>query len=151
MTTLTEKRHAGSFIISEQDNYGSRDEITVSNVNGDTEMVLEAGTVLGKITNDNTDSLGADGDYVPLKEGQTDGSQTAAGILFGELTLAAGASAKAVNFKRLGQVRKSDLTWPSTYNDADITAALAVLAAAPYLIIARDSATEVDTFLEANS
>lgn len=149
MTTLTEKRHAGSFIISEQENFGSRDEITVTNLNGNTTMSLEAGQVLGLIggadgdTKTNTDSLGAVGDYVPYNSGQTDGSQVAAGILFGELVLVAGATAKATNFVRLGQVRKSDLT--DLDNDA-----IEALSAAPYLITFRDGLTEIDTYIEAN-
>lgn len=149
MTTLTEKRHAGSFVISEQENFGSRDEITVTNANGDTAMNLEAGQLLGLIggadgeTKTNTESLGAVGDYVPYNPDQNDGSDVAAGILFGELVLAAGATAKAVNFARLGQVRKSDLTGL----DGD---AVTALSAAPYLITFRDGLTDIDTFIEAN-
>lgn len=43
MATLTEVRHAGGFLISEEDNYRSRDKVTVTAEN------LKAGTVLGRI------------------------------------------------------------------------------------------------------
>lgn len=141
-TSITERRHAGSFVVSEQEGFMSRDEITVTNLNADPDgddLKLEAGTVLGVITagNSNSDSLGAEGDYAALLETQTDGTQTAAGILYGELILAPGETKKVAIISRLAEVRISDLTWPSTYDDANITAALAILAASPYFIIGR--------------
>lgn len=137
MVTLTETFHAGTFIVNELDNFQSRKEVTLSNANGETDVIFEAGSVLGKITNDNSDSLGADGSYVAIKKGQTDGSQTAAGVLYNEVILAAGATQKVTLMVHECVVRLSDLVWPSDFDSGDKTTALATLAGTPYFIQAR--------------
>ena len=68
---LTEKRHAGDFILSEGDGNFSRDNVTI--VSG--ASVLEAGTALGKIT--------ASGKYGVYDNAAVDGRQAVAAVLYG--------------------------------------------------------------------
>ena len=67
---LTESTHAGEFLLAEANGTISREEVTIAAAAG----ALAAGTVLGKIT--------ASGKYVAYNNGASDGTQTAAGILF---------------------------------------------------------------------
>ena len=107
MAVLTEKLHAGAFIVSEEDNRYSRDAIIVASGAGK----LVAGTVLGKIT--------ASGKYIPALAGASDGSQNVAGVLFDGVD-ATSADAQGVIVNRVAQVRLADLTV-----DASLTATVA--------------------------
>lgn len=74
MATLTEKTHAGEFILSELDGAGSRSNVTL--LGGTTNSgKLYPGTVLGKLT--------VGGKYVPSPATGADGSQTGVAILIG--------------------------------------------------------------------
>jgi len=71
MTILTESVRAGEFIVAEANGTISREEIIIAAAAG----ALKAGTVMGKIT--------ASGKYVAYANGAADGSEVAAGILYG--------------------------------------------------------------------
>ena len=123
MTSLTEFPHDGSFLLSLDDTGNlSRDNIVIASGQG----VLLPGTVLGKIT--------ASGKYALRDAAASDGSQTAAAILF-DRTDATSADAKAVGVFRHAEVRTSGLIWKNTDNAAAQLAGLASLATAQ--IIAR--------------
>lgn len=117
MSTLTEGRHPGEFLIGEQAGTLSRDQVTVT-VAGSTE--LAPGTVLGKIT--------ASGKYVVYDNDSSDGREVAAGILHGTLdnesVSAADMDATIINFG--AEVRADDLTWG---DDSHASAGLVDLAA----------------------
>lgn len=123
MTILYEEPHAGSFILSMDDEGNlSRDNIVVASGAG----VLLPGTVLGKIT--------ASGKFVRRAHGASDGSQTAAAVLFAKVD-ATSADQKAVAVARHAEVRKSALIWDATDLAADQTTGIAQLAAS--MIVAR--------------
>lgn len=123
MTILTENPHAGSFLLSfDDDGNLSRDNIVIASGQG----VLLPGAVLGKIT--------ASGKFVLRDSSANDGSQNAAAILF-DRTDATSVDAKAIVVARHAEVRASALIWKSTDNAAAQLAGLAQLAGA--LIIGR--------------
>lgn len=110
MTTLTEGRHAGEFIISEGNGWISREGVTIV-----TGQNLVAGTVLGKIT--------ASGKYAAYSNAAADGTEVAAGILF-EAVDATAADKSGVMIARHAEVNGDELTG----NDANGTADLKALA-----------------------
>jgi hypothetical protein len=69
MTTLTEGRHCGEFLLSEAEGTRSRDVVTIASGHD-----VAAGTVLGKIT--------SGGKYAPYDNGASDGTQTAVAIAY---------------------------------------------------------------------
>lgn len=116
---LTEGKYAGEFLLAEAPGKISRDTVIVTVAASTT---LSPGQVLGKIT--------ATGKYVPVKNDATpavDGSQVAAGILYGELVneglTPADFDGVIVNWT--AEVRKDDLIW----GGSDAVAGLAELAA----------------------
>jgi hypothetical protein len=118
MTALTEGRHAGEFLLSELPGSLSRDAVTVDVPAGE---AYEAGTVLGQ--------LSGTGHYVPYDDAASDGSETAAAILHGNLDNSDGVAPLAadgvvINFG--AEVRDADLIWG---NGVDETAGLAGLRA----------------------
>jgi hypothetical protein len=100
--TLSESKYAGEFIVSECDGQISRDTVTVTVA---TAAKLVPGQVLGKLT--------ATGKYVKFDDSATDGSETAAAILYGELDNTDGTTADfqgaVINFG--AEVRSADLVW----------------------------------------
>lgn len=120
MVTKTEGQHTAEFLVSESPGKISRDEVTVTVAASTT---LKAGHVLAK--------LSATGKYVEYDNVGSDGSETAAGVLYGELVNDAGAPADktgvVVNFG--AEVRKADLQWASGMDASGKTAAYADLAA----------------------
>jgi len=102
MSALTEGQHTGEFILSEAPGTLSRDTVTVD-VPANT--TLEAGTVLGQ--------LSGTGHYAPFDETNSDGSETAAGILVGELVNDTDAvdAQEAVLLNLMAEVRADDLVW----------------------------------------
>lgn len=109
---LTERKHAGEFLISELDGHGSRDNITV--VSG---QVLVAGAVLGK----------ASGKYKNYDNQAVDGSQAAAGILYDNCDATAG-DTPAVIINMDAEVNGNLLAW-GTETGSDETAGIADLLA----------------------
>ncbi|WP_371398907.1 head decoration protein [Marinovum algicola] len=102
MTKLTEGKTPGDFLLfEEQDNY-SREEVTIA-AGAD----LAPGTVLGKVT--------ASAKYVASNEAGVDGSETVAGVL---LTPAAAAAedVTAIILNRHARVRRFGLTFDASYD-----------------------------------
>lgn len=97
MTTFTEGRHAGEFLLSQGNGAISREQVVIAAAAG----AMAAGTVLGKIT--------ASGKYVAYNNGASDGSQTAAGILWDAVPDLA-VDQKATAIVRHAEVTKSVLT-----------------------------------------
>lgn len=128
MTSFTEANHPGEFIVDEPSTKISREVVTVT-VAAATK--LEPGHVLGKIA--------VGGKYVDHDNAGSDGSEAAAGILYGECDNTDGVGAvdfTAVAVTRLAAVRKGGLKWNSGVDAAGKTAAYADLAA--LMIIAVD-------------
>jgi hypothetical protein len=119
MSVKTEGKHTGQFLISEAAGTRSRDEVTVT-VPANT--TYGAGYVLGK--------LSATGKHVPYDNAGSDGSESAAAILYEEAVNDTDAS---VDLKKTvincdAEVHKDDLQWDDEDNDstAGITDLLAL-------------------------
>lgn len=78
MVTFTEGFHTGEYLVSEADGTLSREEVTVTQ----TGTALVSGTVMAKLT--------ATGKYVAYDDVGTDGSETAAGVLYTHCAAATG-------------------------------------------------------------
>ena len=74
MTTLTQGMQTGEFVLSEASGMRSRDQKTVTIAGG---VALASGTVLGKVT--------ATGKLKAYNDANSDGTQTAVGILYNPL------------------------------------------------------------------
>ncbi len=111
---LTEKVHAGAFILSELDGHGSRDNVTV--VSGQN---LNAGAIVGKIT--------SGGKYAAYNNQASDGTQAAAGILYAAVDASAG-DEPGVIINMDAEVNGHLLDW-GTETGADTTAGTADLLA----------------------
>ena len=106
-TSLTLVPRIADFVLSESEMFRSRDNITVTQT-GD---AIASGTVLGKIT--------ASGKYIPYLDGASDGSQTAAAILYTPLPAATG-DKKAVAFTDDCEVRRGALTGLDAAAEVDL-------------------------------
>ncbi len=115
MTVLTEGRHPAEYILSEANGYRSREVGTLLTGNK-----LVSGTVLGRIT--------VGGKLTILTPGASDGSQTAAGVLYDNVDATA-ADKAAVYHARDAEVKGLALTWPAGISAPNKTAAIAALAA----------------------
>jgi len=104
MATLTESLHPGGYLISEGNGDISREVVTLAAGNG----VVRAGTVLATLT--------ATGAYVPYDNAGTDGSETAAAILWEERDTTGGA-VNAVVTARTATVNKGELVWAAGLAD----------------------------------
>ena len=80
--------------------------------------ILIAGTVLGKVT--------ASGEYKQLDPNKTDGTETAAAVLYTNVTTT-DAKTKAVLIARDAEVAKAALVWPSGISSNNKDAALGAL------------------------
>lgn len=120
MSVKTEGKHTAEFVVSEANGYRSRDQVTVTVPASTT---LEAGFVLAK--------LSATGKHVPYDNSGSDGSESAAAILYGELANATGAPVdmQATVINRDAEVREADLEWAAGLTDNDKAAGLVDLAA----------------------
>jgi hypothetical protein len=114
MPELTEGRYGGEFLVSEGNGRISRDTIIV--LSGQT---LQPGAVLGKVT--------ASGKYKVLAPAADDGSEVAAGILYGAVD-ASGGDAEGVAIVRLAEVNAGELVWPDGIEPAERATALGELA-----------------------
>lgn len=116
MTVLTEGKHRAEFILSEANGYRSRATVTLTAPAAD----IAAGTVLGVVT----------GEYVPLDQDASDGSEAAAAILYDNVAaLETPADTEAVVILRDAEVNGNDLVWPADIEAAEITTATGELAA----------------------
>lgn len=127
MTTLIEKRQPLSFVIYETPHL-SRETVTIEGGSGGA-GVVEAGTVLGKIT--------ASGKYVPSPATGSDGSQVAKAINAYRVD-ATGDDVQAVVIAREAAVNGNMLVYDPSVNDpAKVLAKAAQLAAVNGPIIVR--------------
>ena len=117
MTTLTEGKHAGGFLVWEVLRDYTRETVTVASGAGK----LEPGTVLGKIT--------TGGKYTTLAPAATNGSQNAAGILWAGVDATAADAPGVVLLRGPAIVNSHELVWPEGATEAQITAATTALAA----------------------
>ena len=108
-----ESTHPGEFLISEANGDLSRENVTL--LSGQN---LASGAVLGKIT--------VGGKYKEFDPAASDGSETAAAILFGEIDASAG-DKDAVIIDGLAPVIKSLLVWKTGITDDQKATALAAL------------------------
>lgn len=115
MTVLTEGRHTAEYILSEANGHRSREVGTLLAGNK-----LVPGTVLGRIT--------ASSKLTVLTPGASDGSQTAAGVLYDDVD-ATSADKAAVYTARDSEVKGLALTWPAGISAPNKTAAITELAA----------------------
>ena len=109
MTTLTQGNQTGEFLLSQANGTRSREEVTISSAAG----AMIAGTVLAK--------LDADGKYVEYDDVGTDGTQTAAGILYADVANSA-SDQKAVIIARDAEVDSALLTGYNANAKADLAA-----------------------------
>lgn len=117
MATLTEGPHPGGFLIWEVLRDYTRETVTLASGAGK----LAPGTVLGRIT--------TGGKFTVLTPGATNGSQNAAGVLWGP-TDATDADAPAVALVRgPAIVNRHEIIWPDAATEAQITTATTALAA----------------------
>ena len=116
MTTLTEGKHAGGFLVWEVLRDYTRDTVTVASGAGK----LEPGTVLGKIT--------AGGKVTALAPAATNGSQTAAGILWAGVDASAADAPGVVLLRGPAIVNRHEIVWPEGATEVQITAATTALA-----------------------
>ena len=117
MTTLTEGKHAGGFLVWEVLRDYTRDTVTIASGAG----TLEPGTVLGKIT--------TGGKFTTLAPAATNGSQTAAGILWAGVDASAADTPGVVLLRGPAIVNRHEIVWPEGATEAQITAATTALAA----------------------
>lgn len=111
---LTEKNHAGEFLLSEANGDRSREVIEVASGN-----TLEAGTILGEIT-------ATPGVYGPYDDGAADGRETAKVVLWDKIdTSATGTNAdtKALVIARDATVSLNKLYGHDANGEADLAAA----------------------------
>lgn len=109
MSTKTEGMHTGEFLISEAPGTRSRDKVTVT---VPAHTTYEPGTVLAK--------LSADGKYVIYDNAGTDGSESAAAILYDTVANDGDSpvDVEATVINTDAEVRKNDLVWDDEENDA---------------------------------
>lgn len=103
MSTLTEGRRSGDFILSEQPGTLSRDTVTVDVPAGQS---LSPGTVLGVVT--------ATGHYAPYDDSASDGIEEASAVLYAELDNSTGLAEAAMSGVVLNfgaEVRSDGLVW----------------------------------------
>ena len=117
MTTLTEGKHAGGFLVWEVLRDYTRETVTIASGAGK----LAPGTVLGKIT--------TGGKYTGLAPAATNGSQNAAGILWAGVNASAADTPGVVVLRGPAIVNSHELVWPDGATEAQITAATTALAA----------------------
>jgi len=117
MTTLTEGKHAGGFLVWEVLRDYTRDTVTIASGAGK----LEPGTVLGKIT--------TGGKFTALAPAATNGSQTAAGILWDAVDASTADAPGVVVLRGPAIVNRHEIIWPVGASEAQLTAATTALAA----------------------
>ena len=114
MNVKTESVYTGEFLVSEGNNTISREQVPFA-----ANLTMEPGTVVGKAS--------TDGIYSALDPAASDGTETAAGILYaGKVTDASGGD--GVIIARLAEVVDSLLIWPVGITDEQKTAAVDQLA-----------------------
>ena len=115
MSVKTESVYTGEFLVSEGNNTISREQVPFA-----ANLTMKPGTVVGKASADG-------GLYSALDPAASDGTETAAGILYaGKVTDASGGD--GVIIARLAEVVDSLLIWPAGITDEQKTAVVDQLA-----------------------
>jgi hypothetical protein len=122
MATLTEGPHPGGFLIWEVLRDYTRETVTLASGAGK----LAPGTVLGRIT--------TGGKYTVLTPGASNGSQTAAGLLWGKADATDADAPGVVLVRGPALVNRHEIVWPAGATEAQITAATTALAALGILL-----------------
>ena len=117
MTTLIEGKHAGGFLIWEVLRDYTRETVTIASGAGK----LAPGTVLGKIT--------TGGKYTALAPAATNGSQNAAGILWGDVDATDADVLGVAVVRGPAIVNRHEISFPEGATEAQITTATTALAA----------------------
>ena len=117
MTTLTEGKHAGGFLVWEVLRDYTRETVTLVSGAGK----LAPGTVLGRIT--------TGGKYTILTPGASNGSQNAAGILWGPVNAIDADAPGVVILRGPVIVNRHEIIWPEGASEAQITTSTTALAA----------------------
>ena len=117
MTTLTEGKHAGGFLVWEVLRDYTRETVSIASGAGK----LEPGTVLGKIT--------TGGKYTVLTPGASNGSQSAAGILWAGVDATDSDAPGVVILRGPAIVNRHELVWPEGATETQINTATTALAA----------------------
>jgi hypothetical protein len=116
MATLTEGPHPGGFLTWEVLRDYTRDTVTLASGAGK----LIPGTVLGKIT--------TGGKFTPLAPGASNGSQSAAGILWGHADATEADAPAVVLVRGPAIVNRHEIVWPDGATEGQITTATTALA-----------------------
>ncbi len=116
MATLTEGKHAGGFLIWEVLRDYTRETVTLASGAGK----LAPGTVLGKIT--------TGGKYTTLAPGASNGSQNAAGILWGHADATDADAPGVVLVRGPAIINRHEIIWPDGITEGQTSTALAALA-----------------------
>ena len=122
MTTLTEGKHTGGFLVCEVLRDFTRETVTLASGAGK----LEPGTVLGKIT--------TGGKYTVLTPAASNGSQNAAGILWDAVDATDADAPGVVILRGPAIVNRHEIVWPDGATEAQITTATTALAALGILL-----------------
>jgi hypothetical protein len=122
MTTLVEGKHPGGFLVWEVLRDYTRETVTIASGAGK----LEPGTVLGKIT--------TGGKYTVLTPGASNGSQNAAGVLWGKADATDADAPGVVLVRGPAIVNRHEIVWPEGATEAQITTATTALAALGILV-----------------
>jgi hypothetical protein len=122
MATLTEGNHAGGFLVWETSRDYTRETVTLASGAGK----LAPGTVLGKIT--------TGGKFTQLTPAASNGSQNAAGILWGAVDATAADAPGVVVLRGPAIVNRNEIVWPAGATDPQIAAATTALAALGILL-----------------
>jgi hypothetical protein len=117
MTTLTEGKHTGGFLIWEVLRDYTRETVTLASGAGK----LAPGTVLGRIT--------TGGKYTGLAPAATNGSQNAAGILWADVDATEVDAPGVVILRGPAIANRHEIVWPEAATEAQITTATTALAA----------------------
>ncbi len=117
MTTLSELKHAGGFLVWEVLRDFTRETVTLASGAGK----LAPGTVLGKIT--------TGGKYTGLAPAATNGSQNAAGILWAAVDATDADAPGVVLLRGPAIVNRHEIGFPDGATEAQITTATTALAA----------------------
>lgn len=119
MTTLTEGKHAGNFLVWEASRDYTRETIILAS------GTLAPGTVLGKIT--------ASGKYAAHDPAAVDGTEAAAAVLWGKADAGAGDALAVALVRGPAIVNRHDLVFAGSPSAGEIEAAHAALLAAGIL------------------
>ena len=119
MTTQTEGKHAGGFLLSEAQGKRSREQVTITSGQD-----LVAGQVVAKVT--------SGGKYVAVDQAASDGSEVAVGVLWDNVDATAG-DVEATIIARDAEVNGEELTY-SGQSPTEVATCITELAAVGIIV-----------------